>query len=108
MAQRGIREYDAKRLLAKYLPEYLNEFSYKGDLALVGPETDLEDLAARNPWLKKERLVVKPDQLFGKRGKHGLILWMPTGTGQRRHLKENMGVEVVVEGVAGRLTHFLI
>jgi len=28
--------------------------------------------------------------------------------GAKKHLKENMGVEVVVEGVAGRLTHFLI
>jgi len=37
MAQRGIREYDAKRMLAKYLPEYLNEFSYKGNLVLAGP-----------------------------------------------------------------------
>ncbi len=74
MAQRGIREYDAKRLLARYLPEYLHDFSYKGDLALVGPETDLEELATANPWLKTTRLVVKPDQLFGKRGKHGLVL----------------------------------
>ncbi len=44
MAQRGIREYDAKRMLARYLPEYLNDFSYKGNLALVGPDTDLEEL----------------------------------------------------------------
>jgi hypothetical protein len=65
MAQRGIREYDAKRLLAGFLPQYLNEFSYKGDLALVGPETDLEELASTNPRLKTARLVVKPDQLFG-------------------------------------------
>jgi len=64
MAQRGIREYDAKRLLARFLPEYLNDFSYKGDLALVGPETDLEELASTHPWLKTARLVVKPDQLF--------------------------------------------
>ncbi|RQW79133.1 MAG: hypothetical protein EHM14_09675, partial [Methanothrix sp.] len=68
MAQRGIREYDAKRLLARFLPEYLSEFSYKGDLALIGPDTDIEELAAANPWLKEGRLVVKPDQLFGKRG----------------------------------------
>jgi len=108
MAQRGIREYDAKRLLAKYLPEYLNEFSYKGDLALVSPETDLEELAAANPWLKTERLVVKPDQLFGKRGKHGLVLLDANWDGARKYLKENMGVEVAVGGVAGRLTHFLI
>jgi len=47
MAQRGIREYDAKNLLARYLPEYLDDFSYKGNLALVGPETDIEELEAK-------------------------------------------------------------
>jgi ATP-citrate lyase beta-subunit len=108
MAQRGIREYDAKRLLARFLPEYLNEFSYKGDLALVGPETDLEVLVAANPWLKTERLVVKPDQLFGKRGKHGLVLLNANWDEAKKYLKENMGAEVVVGGIAGRLTHFLI
>lgn len=108
MAQRGIREYDAKRLLAKFLPEYLSEFSYKGDLALVGPDTDLEELVAANPWLKEGRLVVKPDQLFGKRGKHGLVLLDANWDGAKRYLKENMGKEVVVGGIAGRLTHFLI
>ena len=108
MAQRGIREYDAKRMLARYLPEYLNEFSYKGDVALVGPETDLEALAAANPWLKEGRLVVKPDQLFGKRGKHGLVLLDASWDGAKKYLMENMGAEVVVGGTSGRLTHFLI
>jgi len=108
MAQRGIREYDAKRMLARYLPEYLNDFSYKGEVALVGPETDLEALAAANPWLKTGRLVVKPDQLFGKRGKHGLVLLDASWDGVKKYLKENMGAEVVVGGTSGRLTHFLI
>ncbi|VVB72404.1 ATP citrate lyase citrate-binding protein [uncultured archaeon] len=108
MAQRGIREYDAKRLLAKYLPEYLNDFSYRGDLALVGPETDLEGLANTNPWLRTERLVVKPDQLFGKRGKYGLVLLDANWDGVKKYLNENMGAEVVVGGIAGKLTHFLI
>ncbi len=108
MAQRGIREYDAKRMLAKYLPEYLNGFSYKGNLVLAGPDTDFDELVAANPWLKTERLVVKPDQLFGKRGKHGLVLLDVNWDGAKRYLEENMGKEVVVGGVSGRLTHFLI
>jgi ATP-citrate lyase beta-subunit len=108
MAQRGIREYDAKRMLAKYLPDYLDDFSYKGDIVLVGPDTDLDRLATENPWLKTAKLVIKPDQLFGKRGKHGLVLLDASWDQARRHLKENMGLEVVVGGVAGRLTHFLV
>ncbi len=108
MAQRGIREYDAKRLLARILPEYLKDFSYRGSLALVEPETDLEELEAREPWMKTSRLVVKPDQLFGKRGKHGLVLLDATWPEAEKFLQENMGAEVTIGAVAGRLTHFLI
>lgn len=108
MAQRGIREYDAKRMLARYLPDYLNNFSYSGEVALVGPETDLEALAAKYLWLKSKRLVVKPDQLFGKRGKSGLILLDAPWEEARSYIQENMGTEVVVGGVSGRLTHFLV
>ncbi|MCX6675777.1 MAG: ATPase [Methanothrix sp.] len=108
MAQRGIREYDAKRMLAKYLPEYLNDFGYNGNIALADPQTDLEDLSRANPWLKSEKLVVKPDQLFGKRGKHGLILLNADWEGAKKYLHENMGKEIVLGGLAGRLTHFLI
>ena len=108
MAQRGIREYDAKRLLAKHMPQYQSDFSYQGNIVLVDPETDLDELAAKNPWLTKEKLVVKPDQLFGKRGKHGLVLLDATWQEARKHLLENMGAEKVVGGVAGRLTHFLV
>ena len=108
MAQRGIREYDGKRMLAKYLPEYLSDFSYKGQLILVSPETDIDNLPADNPWLKTERLVVKPDQLFGKRGKHGLVLLDVSWEDAKSYLKKNMGVLVTVGGIEGRLTHFLI
>ncbi len=108
MAQRGIREYDAKNLLAKYLPEYLDDFSYKGNLALVGPETDTEELERENPWLKTTRLVVKPDQLFGKRGKLGLVLLDADWEKAKGYLKEKMGLEVTIGGITGRLSHFLI
>ncbi|MDM7912970.1 MAG: hypothetical protein QUS09_07725, partial [Methanotrichaceae archaeon] len=108
MAQRGIREYDAKRIMARYLPEYLNDFSYKGNIALVGPETDLDELASESPWLKTEKLVVKPDQLFGKRGKHGLVLLNATWDEAKKFLNDKMGAEVVIGGVAGRLTQFLV
>jgi len=108
MAQRGIREYDAKRILAKYLPEYLDDFSYNGNVALADPQTDLDDLAKASPWLKSEKLVIKPDQLFGKRGKHGLVLLDVGWKEAKEYLQKNMGKEIVVGGVSGRLTHFLI
>lgn len=35
--------------------------------------TDINELVASEPWLSSEKLVVKPDMLFGKRGKSGLV-----------------------------------
>jgi len=58
--------------------------------------------------MKTSRLVVKPDQLFGKRGKHGLVLLDATWPEAEKFLQENMGAEVTIGAVAGRLTHFLI
>jgi len=108
MAQRGIREYDAKIMLAKYLPDYIDKFSHEGELALVTPNTDLEALAAKYPWVKKKKLVVKPDQLFGKRGAHGLVLLDATWDQVKAYLLELMNKEVLVGTTAGPLTHFLI
>jgi ATP-citrate lyase beta-subunit len=108
MAQRGIREYDAKKMLAERLPNYVDDFDYDGQIVLVTPETDLEVVAIDNPWVKKKGLVVKPDQLFGKRGAHGLILLDAAWDEAREYIEERMGKETLVGTVVGPLTHFLI
>jgi ATP-citrate lyase beta-subunit len=108
MAQRGIREYDAKKLLAELLPDYADDFDYDGQIALVTPETDLEVVAIKNPWVKKKRLVVKPDQLFGKRGAHGLILLDASWDEAKRYIEERMNREILVGTVVGTLDTFLI
>ena len=108
MAQRGIREYDAKKLLAERLPDYADDFDYDGQIALVTPETDLEVVAIKNPWVKKKRLVVKPDQLFGKRGAHGLILLDASWEEAKEYIEERMNREVLVGTVVGTLDTFLI
>ena len=109
MAQRGIREYDAKRMLASELSKHLGkDFHYEGKVALVGPDTDVDRLVKENPWLAKERLVVKPDQLFGKRGKHGLLLIDADLAAAKKWIGERMGKETTVGKTTGRLTHFLI
>ena len=108
LAQRGIREYDAKRILAERLPGYIDDFDYNGEIALITPDTDLEVVAVDNPWVKKKRLVVKPDQLFGKRGAHGLILLDAPWEEAKKYIQENMGREVLVGSVVGTLDTFLI
>jgi len=109
MAEKGIREYDAKRLVGKALSELSGGPSRFGDkLVLVGPDTDLSALPGRYPWLKTDRLVVKPDQLFGKRGKNDLLYLDKTFVEVEAWIKERMEREVTIGETRGRLTHFLI
>jgi len=60
------------------------------------------------PWLAEERLVIKPDQLIGRRGKHRLLLLNASFEEAKSFLKENLGRRVTVQGTTGTLTHFLI
>jgi hypothetical protein len=39
----------------------------------VTEDTNFSELAAKEAWLSSTQLVVKPDMLFGKRGKSGLV-----------------------------------
>jgi len=54
MAQRGIREYDAKKMLAERLPNYVDDFDYDGQIVLVTPETDLEVVAVETPGSRRK------------------------------------------------------
>lgn len=88
MAQRAIREFDAKRLLIK---------DFKG--FLVGPKTKLRKMNGK--W------VIKPDELVGKRAKHGLV---KVGNWEeiRAFLDDYRGKEVEISGVRDRLEYFLV
>lgn len=67
MAQRGIREYDGKRIIANNWKDYFDDaFEYEFRSVLVTPETDFENLPKEHPWLLETPLVAKPDMLFGK------------------------------------------
>jgi len=109
MAQRGIREHDGKKMLAKYWSDYISKkITYPGKVVLVDPKTKLDDLPKKFKWLTKEKLVVKPDQLFGKRGKHGLIKANASYPEVKKWIKSHMNKDTTVGKVTGKLTHFLI
>ena len=74
MARKKIREYDGKRLLFQYLKKLAGLNMPPGRCALVTMYTNWEKLKREQPWLTNTKLVVKPDMLFGQRGKHGLVL----------------------------------
>jgi len=113
MAQKGIREYDAKRLIARALAAREADGARIDErLVLVTPETDLDGLQAEHPWLAETKLVCKPDQLFGKRGKNDLLFVDKTLAEVRAWIAERMNREVTIEQTTGTttgvLTHFLI
>lgn len=91
MAQRAIREFDAKRLIGA-----------GGEGVLVGPETKLRPFDfAQGKW------VIKPDELVGKREKQGLVKIGNWGE-IRAFLDEYRGKEIEISGVKDRLEYFLI
>jgi ATP-citrate lyase beta-subunit len=75
MAQKAIREYDAKSILAKHWDKYFPSFTYAYETVMVQNGTELQEAAKSNTWLNEKTLVAKPDMLFGKRGKNGLVLF---------------------------------
>lgn len=109
MAQRAIREYDAKRMLEKCWNQYFGEkIRCPGRFVQVTEDTDWDKLKRENVWLEKERLVAKPDELVGKRGKHGLIFLDADFESAKKWVLERMGKPITVDLVTGELTHFII
>ncbi|MGB5506492.1 MAG: ATP citrate lyase citrate-binding domain-containing protein [Sulfurovum sp.] len=75
MAQKAIREYDAKSILAKHWDKYFPDFTYAYETVMVQNGSELTEAAKANTWLSEKALVAKPDMLFGKRGKNDLVLF---------------------------------
>src|SRR3989338_2448300 len=106
MARRKIREYDAMQLLAEHLSKDGVSIEWKG--ILVSPDTDLAILPEHYPWLLTTSLVVKPDQLFGKRGKLGLIAVNCSFEKVKGFLSIHRNKERTIGKATDRLTHFMI
>ncbi len=104
MAQSSIREYDAKRMFAQYTHK-------KYDGILIEYESDITWFCDKNSQLSEfqdSRFVIKPDQLFGKRGKYGLV-----GINLDAHTlhdwwKSHDQKKVEIGGNDGKLSTFLI
>jgi ATP-citrate lyase beta-subunit len=81
MAQKAIREYDAKSILAKHWDKYFPDFTYAYETVMVQNGAELTEAAKANAWLNDKMLVAKPDMLFGKRGKNDLVLFKDSKPG---------------------------
>ena len=101
MARKKIREYDAKKIIC-------GQFGWNYQGILVDSSTNLETLPAQYPWLNSMKVAVKPDQLFGQRKKHGLVLINASFHEAKMFISEKMHETVVIGKAEGKLTHFLI
>ena len=70
--------------------------------------TDFNELAEKEPWLSSAKLVVKPDMLFGKRGKSGLVALNLDLDQVADFVQQRLGKEVEMGGCKGPITTFII
>lgn len=82
MSAKAIREATGKNLINKHLGG--GTAAVQCQFASVDPDTKFAELVANNPWLKSERLVVKPDQLIKRRGKLGKMYGQPSSSGYKK------------------------
>ncbi|KAF5203181.1 Atp-citrate synthase [Thalictrum thalictroides] len=74
----------------------------------VTESTDFNELANKEAWLSSGKLVVKPDMLFGKRGKSGLVALNLDLAEVATFVKERLGKEVEMGGCKGPITTFIV
>jgi ATP-citrate lyase beta-subunit len=117
MAQRAIREYHGKSIFSKHWEDYFAGFHYGFKSVLVKSGAELKELASTHgfEWLKQEALVAKPDMLFGKRGKNGLVLFKDQKPGDvsldlaAQWIDEKQSHEtMLLSGEKGHLSHFVV
>ncbi|KAL4373509.1 hypothetical protein AHAS_Ahas05G0088900 [Arachis hypogaea] len=107
MARKKIREYDSKRLLKEHFKR-LSGRDLQIKSAQVTSSTDFAELQEKEPWLSSSKLVVKPDMLFGKRGKSGLVALNLDLAQVASFVKERLGTEVEMSGCKGPITTFIV
>ncbi|KAG9091731.1 citrate synthase, partial [Ceratobasidium sp. 370] len=121
MSSKAIREYDAKLLLAYWLPRApaypgtepvgkdfvyptpkVAQIAWDPATGTVTPDTQLP------PWVFTDKLVAKPDQLIKRRGKAGLLSLNKGWAESKPWIVERAGKPVKVESVTGTLNNFIV
>lgn len=119
MARKKVREFDGKRLVVRHLSKTgAVKIGGGGGKAVQVTASAIASassasvfyaaLAKSEPWVLSTPLVVKPDMLFGKRGKNNLVLLKADFAAAQAFIAERMGKELEVSGVTGTLSAFII
>ena len=109
MAQKAIREYYGKKLIYQFLPDYFTGF----DQRYSGVQIDAYKLKEFQKLPRfKDGYVVKPDELFGKRGKNNLVFiendqnkvldWINLKSESKTVITQNG------KNLSGKLRHFIL
>ena len=106
MSAKAIREATGKDLINRKLAVGTN--AAKCRFVSIDETTNWGTLAADYPWLKTEKLVVKPDQLIKRRGKLGLIKVNADFATCKQWVLERMNKDQKVEKATGKLRNFII
>ncbi|RWS22527.1 ATP-citrate synthase-like protein [Leptotrombidium deliense] len=104
MSAKAISEASGKRLLNNFL----NGTAEVSHYVSVDESTSLDSLVAQHPWLKQQRLVVKPDQLIKRRGKLGLILVNADIDAVKNWISERISKNIQIGRSNGKLRNFII
>ncbi|KAI8469098.1 MAG: ATP-citrate lyase subunit A [Monoraphidium minutum] len=107
MARKKVREYTGKRLLREAMKRIAG-VELPIHVAQVNQATNYAELLAANPWLNQVKLVVKPDMLFGQRGKNDLVGLNLTFAEAEAFIRARMNKEITINGLAGPVTTFVV
>lgn len=106
MSSKAIYEATGKGLITRHISPGTALVPCR--VASFEQSTVWEDELGKNPWLTKEQLVVKPDQLIKRRGKLGLVGVNKNAADVRRWLTDHMGKEQQVGAAVGKLRTFIV
>ncbi|KAG2495979.1 hypothetical protein HYH03_005908 [Edaphochlamys debaryana] len=107
MARKKIREFAAKSLLKAHIKR-LAGIDLPIQVAQFTAETNKSDLLNANPWLASTKLVVKPDMLFGQRGKNDLVGLNLDFNQAIDFATARLNREVTINGCTGPISTFLL
>jgi len=106
MSARAVSEASGKRLLNEHLGAESGAAHCR--YAAFEEGDDWNKIECDNPWLKSEKLVVKPDQLIKRRGKLGLIKVNTDFETVKSWVAEKMEKEQKIGKATGKLRKFIV
>jgi len=106
MSARAISEASGKRLLNEQLGAESGAAQCR--FAAYHEGDDWNKIEIENPWLKSEKLVVKPDQLIKRRGKLGLIKVNTDFDTVKSWVADKMDADQKIGKATGKLRKFIV